>query len=78
MVGTNDLVVGGIYYRAKKYIKHEKHAAPPSIYSNDFALIQIWGTIDFNDKVQPIEPSLEEIPVGSDTRLSGWGRLKAN
>lgn len=75
MVGTNDLESGGTYYNVKKYIQHEKYTEPPSKFSNDIAVIKVRESIIFNDKVQPIEYSPEEVPDNTVTRLTGWGKL---
>lgn len=76
MVGSQNLNEPGTYYKTEKYIKHEKHNQP--IYANDIAVLRVEGSIEFNDKVKPIELSSEEVPDGSDLQLTGWGRLSVN
>lgn len=74
-MGTNDLESGGHFYGVERYIQHEKYAHPPSEFSNDIAVIRVQGSIEFNDKVQPIELSPEQVAAGTVARLTGWGRL---
>lgn len=73
LVGTNDLRNGTEYYRAERFILHESYNKPQFAY--DIALIEVNGTIVFNDRVQPIKPSPEDVPEGADVQLTGWGRL---
>lgn len=73
LVGTNDLNSGGTYYTPEAFEKHENHNHPR--FANDVAVIRVKGTIQFNDLVQPIEYSPDEVPNGADVQLTGWGRL---
>lgn len=73
LVGTNDLGNGGTRYKIENIILHEDHNDPK--FSNDIALIRVKGSIQFNDKVQPIEYSSEEVPDGTEVELTGWGDL---
>lgn len=73
LVGTNDLQNGGEFYKAERFVLHESYNNP--YYAYDIALIEVKGSIVFNDKVQPIEISSEEVPAGADLQLTGWGRL---
>lgn len=75
LVGTNDLESGGIYYKPKTYIQHEDYGRIISRYANDIAVIRLEQSIEFNEKIQPIEYSVEEVPPGSVVTLTGWGRL---
>jgi len=75
LVGTNDLQNGGTYYKVEKYFSHEKYNRPR--FANDVAVIQVKGTIEFNDRVQPIEPSPDQVNDGDELTLTGWGRLRA-
>lgn len=76
LIGTNDLKSGGTYYKIKQYIAHERHNRPRFAY--DIAVIEVSKTIKFNEKVQPIEYSREEISPGSVSQLTGWGRLSTS
>lgn len=73
LVGTNDLKNGGTYYKVEKFIMHEQYNRPQ--FANDVAVIRVQGEIEFNDRVQPIEPMKEEIEDGTELQLTGWGRL---
>lgn len=76
MVGTNDLGKGGTYYKVEKLIAHEDYNNPPFAY--DIAVIRIRGKIEFNERVQPIEYSPDEVPDDADVQLTGWGRLRVS
>lgn len=74
IVGTNDLKTGGVRYNVEQLIMHEKYNKP--LAANDIALIKINGTIEFDEKTQPIKYS-DKI-VGREARhlqITGWGRL---
>lgn len=73
MVGTNDLKNGGTYYKVEDFLVHDDHNNP--MYAYDIALIRVQGTIEFNDRVQPIELSTEEIEDGEAVTLTGWGYI---
>lgn len=74
LVGTNDLNSGGTYYKPEAYVKHESFNRPA--FANDVAVIRVNGSIEFNDRVQPIEYSPDEVPNDADVQLTGWGRLR--
>lgn len=74
LVGTNDLGKGGTYYKVEKLIAHADYNNPQFAY--DIAVIRIRGKIEFNEKVQPIEYSPDEVPDNADVQLTGWGRLR--
>lgn len=73
LVGTNDLTKGGQYYNVTKLTPHENYNNPRFAY--DIAVIKLQEKIEFNEKVQPIELSKEEVPDGAQVQLTGWGRL---
>lgn len=74
LVGTNDRNSGGTYYTPEHIEKHESFNRPA--FANDVAVIRVKGTIEFNDRVQPIEYSPDEVPNDADVLLTGWGRLR--
>lgn len=74
LVGTNDLTSGGTYYKVERFITHEKFRK--YLLANDIAVIRVQGKIEFNNRVQPIEPSPEEMANGASLTLTGWGDLK--
>lgn len=76
LVGTIDLNNGGTYYKADKLIAHEGYNRPQ--YANDIALVRVKDTIQFSDKVQPIELLKEEVADGAELKLTGWGRLQVS
>lgn len=73
MVGTNDKTNGGTFYKIENYTTHEKHNKPRFAY--DIGVARIEETIEFNDKVKPIELSSEEVPEDAEVTLTGWGQL---
>lgn len=64
---------GGRHYRAKNFIIHGNY--DEKIFANDIGLIHTRDPIEFNDRVQPIPLSAEEVPEKSLLIVSGWGRL---
>lgn len=40
------------------------------------AVIRVKGSIEFNDRVQPIEISTDKVPNDADVELTGFGRLQ--
>lgn len=76
LVGTNNLKDGGTYYKVDKFYTHEGYNRPR--FANDVAVIRIQGTIEFNDRVQPIEPSSEAVQDGEEVILTGWGRIRVS
>lgn len=67
LVGTNDLDNGGTYYEAESYEQHESFDDPA--FSNDVAVIRVKGSIEFNDRVQPIKLGKEEVPNNSEVHF---------
>lgn len=70
MVGTNKLYSGGTQYKAEKVITHEKFDGSVN-YS--IGLIKVQGEIEFNEKVQPIKFSPNQVPDGVSIQVTGWG-----
>lgn len=73
LVGTNDLTKGGRYYKVDKFVVHEDYEYPK--HANDIAVIHVLESIEFNDKVQPIELETEEVSEGTELQFTGWGQL---
>lgn len=73
MVGTNSLKGNGDYYNAERLIRHEQYDILE--YGYDIAVVEVSGSISFNDKVQPISFSRKEAPDGALAQLTGWGKL---
>lgn len=63
----------GTIYSIEKIIIHENYGNP--FYAHDIALLLVTGTIEFNENVQPIELSPDEVPEDSVAQLTGWGYL---
>lgn len=76
LVGTNDLKNGGTYYKVEKFIAHNEYNRPQ--FANDIAVIKLQNTIQFNEKVKPIELMRDEVPDGAELELTGWGRLSVS
>lgn len=81
LVGTNKLnSTRGTRYKVKEVIKHEEFFVPESDdvldnYTYDIAVIRV-APIQFNDKVQPIKYSIEEVKAGENLQATGWGYLQ--
>ncbi|CAH2100317.1 unnamed protein product [Euphydryas editha] len=73
VVGTNRLLSGGKKYSVNKIIVHEDYDGLLII--NDVSVVQVVGTIEFNDRVKPIKMPDEDTLGGADLILTGWGRL---
>ena len=81
LVGTNKLSSGGTRYKLKEAIKHEKYYVPEYGIPNntyDIAIVKVQEPIEFNDKIQPIKYSIEEVGSGENLQVSGWGFLKVS
>ena len=55
----------------KKFIKHEKF--DPDTFKNDIALIQLNGTVEFNEHIQPICISRHSPIKRQKCVIAGWG-----
>lgn len=69
LVGTNDLTTGGQYYKVQNFVMHENYNE--KWHQNDIAVVKIDDQFEFNDKVQPIAYTSDEIPDESDVQLTG-------
>lgn len=69
IVGTNDLKSGGIRYNVQKLIVHEKYNQP--LLANDIGLLEVDGTIQFGEKVQPIKYSEKFVSEGARLLVTG-------
>lgn len=85
LVGTVKLSSGGKRYKVEKAIKHEKYISPqygdrrgPGSMSFDIAALYVNGPIQFDETVQPIKYSTQEVGDGENLQVSGWGILKVN
>lgn len=66
LVGTNKIRNGdGKYHQAEHFKVHEDYKKNAVKRIGDIAIIRIMGKFDFNDKVQPIELSIEDAPNGA-------------
>lgn len=52
-------------------IRHELY--DDQKYAYDIGLVRVNGTIEFNDKVQPIKYSSKLVPSGVVLQTTGWG-----
>lgn len=73
LVGTNDLNSGGTRYQAQQFITNEGYDQPS--FANDIGLLRVDGSIEFNEKVQPIKYSNKFVEGGATLQTTGWGRL---
>lgn len=55
---------------------HEQYNKPP--FANDIAVLKVRGEIEFNEKVQPIKYSADDVPAGTDAQLTGWSELSVS
>ncbi|KAG4079529.1 hypothetical protein HA402_005226 [Bradysia odoriphaga] len=73
MVGTNDLRSGRKRYEADRLISHELYNDTER--TNDIALVEVKGSFEFNEKVQPIELEDGSRWYRSSTYWMGMGKL---
>lgn len=73
VVGTDQLSSGGRNCYVDDIIVHEKYMKPDLL--NDIALLRTKLPIQFNDRVQPIVYTREEVSPGETLQATGWGRL---
>lgn len=71
LAGTNSLSYGGDIYHVDKTVGNPGFNQGSLHY--DVGLIKVKTPIKFNDKVKPIELNTEDIGVGADLVISGWG-----
>lgn len=70
LVGTNDLSAGGVRHTIVSFIIHPEYNWGSDAVVNDIGLIRVKDAIEFNEIVQPIELSTQNIPPGSILQLS--------
>lgn len=73
LMGTNDLTRGGTFHEVANYSVHENYDIPK--FTHDIAVVELQEKVQFNEKVQPIELGVEEVPDDADVELFGWGKL---
>lgn len=82
VVGMNCFSEGGKRYQPEEYTQHphyvQKEGHSFDGHGNDIALIRVKGTIEFNDRVQPIEYDTEVFPDDVDAFFTGWGRMEVS
>lgn len=69
LVGTNDLYSNGERYKINNYTTHHSYSAENR--QNDIAVARIDGEFTFNERVQPIKYSAEEVPGQSIVQFTG-------
>lgn len=70
MVGSN-VLEQGTYYKAEKFIPHEKYKYPE--YAFNIGLIRVQGALQLNQNVQPIKLSTKDIEADVDGIATAWG-----
>lgn len=45
-------------------------------FPNDVAVIELRKELEFNENVQPIQYSPEEVPDGEEVVFLGWGKIR--
>ncbi|CAF4836816.1 unnamed protein product [Pieris macdunnoughi] len=71
VVGSHQIKSGGQRYKIKKLMPHEQFSKVTA--KNDVGVIQVEGSIQYNNNVQPIGLSNRQVPVGTTCLLTGWG-----
>uniref|UniRef100_A0A182QB53 Peptidase S1 domain-containing protein n=1 Tax=Anopheles farauti TaxID=69004 RepID=A0A182QB53_9DIPT len=73
-VGSADLNAGGQRYQVRGVYPHEKYGN----FQNDIGLLEMKKPFHFDKYVQPIELIDEELPIGTEVVISGYGREGMN
>lgn len=68
---------GGKRHKVNVTIVHEWYGFPEK-HSNDIALVRVNEPFEFNEKVQPITISRENVPEHTRLQFTGWGLLSTN
>ncbi|CAF4836567.1 unnamed protein product [Pieris macdunnoughi] len=71
VVGSHQIKSGGHRYKVKKLMPHEQFSKVTA--KNDIGVIQVEGSIQYNDNVQPIGLYNRQVSVGRKCLLTGWG-----
>ncbi|XP_047526411.1 chymotrypsin-2-like isoform X2 [Pieris napi] len=71
VVGSHQIKSGGQRYKIKRLVPHEQFSKVTA--KNDVGVIQVEGSIQYNNNVQPIGLSNRQIPAGTKCLLTGWG-----
>lgn len=72
-MGTTNLWHSDTRYEVADVTRNPNYNKPRM--ANDIAIIQIDGTIKFDDKVQPIKLSNQRIKHDTHAQTVGWGRF---
>ncbi|XP_045487348.1 chymotrypsin-2-like isoform X1 [Pieris rapae] len=75
VVGSHQIKSGGQRYKVKKLVPHEKFSKTTA--KNDVGVIEVDGSIQYNNNVQPIGLVNHQVSVGTQCLLTGWGKINA-
>lgn len=70
LVGTRDILNGGIYHKIDKWEIHENYH---DNCGNNIGAVRVKQSFDFNEKVGPIELETEEIAEGTELEFTAFG-----
>lgn len=70
LAGTNSLSDGGVSRKVIASYYHENYGN----FMNDIALMKLETNLDFSESIRAVDLVIEEIPLGSDVVISGWGK----
>lgn len=71
--GSSNRIVRGVIHNVTKVIVNEDYDSKKDL--NDLALLELETPLVFSENIQAIPLESEEIPIGSEIVISGWGRL---
>ncbi|XP_050075426.1 serine protease SP24D-like [Anopheles maculipalpis] len=69
--GSANLVFGGSLFEVEAVHAHEFYGSP----QNDIAVLEMKEPFQYSKYIQPIELMEEEVPLGSEVVISGYGRV---
>ena len=70
-LGTNSPTERGILFKSEEITHHDGYYAERR--RHNIALVKVKGKIVFNDRVQPIELSKEDVPANATVQVYGFG-----
>lgn len=71
--GSSNRIVRGVIHNVTKVIIDEEYDSKKDL--NDLALLELETPLVFGENIQAIPLETEEIPIGSEIVITGWGRL---
>lgn len=75
IIGGQQSLNTGAIYEIDQVVLHPEFEGEPSLYEHNIALVKTTQPIEFNEQVQPIELSANEVNENVVAQVSGWVRI---